>query len=185
MLEVEVVAMDEDGDEGRGALDFVWFNPEILVDVITSDGGPIAFADGSSGQTVYSTNHLLVTNEAEGRVILYVWLAGTDLVSSEGPAKCPVSNVLDVELAPMEYRCKIGSLFNNPWTTVQNPNDKEDCTVEDECQGATPLLPNLDSGTWSFLTVGSWAECWFRLTYPTPCIGLFDQGSILIFARAV
>jgi len=182
MVPVEVVAHDEDGDEGRGGLDFVWFNPEILVDVTTSDGGPIAFADGSSGQTVYSTNHLIVTNEAEGGVILYVWLAGTDLVSSEGPAKCPYDNTLNVD-QQMEYRCKIGSLFNNEWNYVDNPDDTRDCDFATDCQGADPVLNNYEYA--SFLTVGSWAECWFRLTYPTPCIGLFDQGQILIFARAV
>ena len=189
LLPVEVVATDEDGDEGRGALDFIWFNPEILVDVTTSDGGPISFADGSSGQTVYSTNHLIVTNEAEGGVILFVWIAGSDLVSSEGPAKCPDTNVLESD--NIEYRCKIGSLFGNEWEDLDNPDDTLSCKFwnsNTECQNSESLLGEENGWPFnhlSFLTVGSWAECWFRLTYPTPCIGLFDQGTIYIFARAV
>src|SRR3989344_3666802 len=190
LLPVEVVATDEDGDEGRGALDFIWFNPEILVDVTTSDGGPISFADGSSGETVYSSNHLIVTNEAEGGVILFVWIAGSDLVSSEGPAKCPDTNVL--ESTNIDYRCKIGSLFGNEWESLDNPDDTLSCKFwshgDTECQNSESLLGEENGWPFnhlSFLTVGSWAECWFRLTYPTPCIGLFDQGTIYIFARAV
>jgi len=183
LTDVEVVVPDVDGmDEGRGALDFIWFNPEILVDVSTSDGDPISFEPGSSGQTVYSTNHLIVTNEAEGGVLLYAWLAGTDLVSSTSPAKCPDSEILDVDTY-MEYRCKIGSLFSNEWNYVDNPDDTRDCDFAKDCQGADPLLT--DFKELSLLTVGSWAECWFRLFIPTPCIGTFDQGQILIYARAV
>jgi hypothetical protein len=86
----------------------------------------------------------------------------------------------------MEFRCKLGSIFDNDWRLVPNPNDKEDCTLV-ECQGAKPLssVDLTEGATASFLTVGSTAECWFRLNYPTPCIGLFDQGQIMIFARAI
>ena len=181
---VEVVVKDSNSEDGevRGALDFVWFNPEILVQVTTSDDAPITFEGGSSGQTIYSTNHLVVTNMAEGGVLLYAWLAGTDLVAPDG-GKCPVSNVLDVD-EYMEYRCKIGSLFSNAWNYVDNPDDTRDCDYGKDCQGADPLLQD-GLQDWSFLTVGSWAECWFRLLIPTPCIGTFDQGTIEIFARAV
>jgi hypothetical protein len=196
LLLVDVMTNELNGAEVRGALDQVWFNPTILVDVSTMDesgtsSGPSAFEDGSAGQTVYSTNHLVVTNEADGGVILYVWLAGTDLVSTDGLAKCPYSNIIDVEgavgqpNAGMEYRCKIGSFFNNDWTFLSNPDDTDHCGVWhwNECDGAKPLLP--DHQVESFLTAGSWAECWFRLTYPVPCIGTFDQGTILVFARAI
>jgi hypothetical protein len=188
----------------NNAMDFVYFNPEILVDVTTSDGSPISFAPGSAGSQVYSLNTLQVTNEAQGGVILYAWLAATDLTSSTGSALCPLSNVLSVVQGAvvggngpnaglytgMEYRCKIGTLMNNPWHYVTHPNDKEDCKLN-ECQGAEELLPDvtvISSGPHTdmgFLTVGSMAECWFRLTYPIPCIGSFDNGNILIYARAI
>lgn len=164
--------------------DQVWFNPEIMVDVFTSDGGPVAFDQGSSGQTVYSTNTLKIKNEAEGGVDLVAWIAGTDLVSSTPQAKCPASNVLDVENY-MEYRCKIGTLFNNPWNFVQNPDDTEECTIYG-CQGATPLTPNIVSSyPISILANGHTAECWFRLSIPTPCFGTYDLGEILVYARAI
>lgn len=180
--EIVVEATDKDGDVGVSVPDYVWFNPEISLDIWVEPDTVIEFAEGSSGETVYSTNTLRIKNEdLGGGVDVVLWLAGEDLTSSEGPAKCPHSNILDVE-EYMEYRCKIGTMMNNPWNPVPNPNDKLPCNIE-SCQGATPLLPNLPLP--SILGSGKTAECWFRLTYPTPCIGLFDQGQILIYARAL
>jgi hypothetical protein len=167
--------------EAESVPDLVFFNPEILIDVSTSDGDSVTFAQGSSGQTVYSTNTLMIKNEAEGGVDLVAWLAGTDLVSSTENAKCPYSNVLDVD-EYMDYRCKIGTLFNNPWNDVHNPDDTKDCTIS-SCQNALPLTPQALMP--SILANGHTAECWFRLYIPVPCFGTFDQGEILIYARAI
>ena len=170
------------------AIDFVYFNPEILVDVTTSNGEPLSFAPGSSSPDydkvyVYSTNTLMITNEAQGGVVLYGWLAGTDLTSSTGGALCPVNNVLNVA-DNMMYRCKVGTIFNNKWTSIPHPDDTQGCQL-DMCEGALPLLNDNDYQSMSLLTVGSTAECWFRLHYPLPCIGSFDGGQILVFARAI
>jgi hypothetical protein len=188
--EVLVQATDEAGATGNSPVQEWYFNPAIMIDVFTNDGQPITFDVGQPGQTVYSLNTLKIKNEAEGGVDLVAWLAGTDLTSPEVASKCPYSNVFDVEglLDPsgrqygIEYRCKIGTFFNNPWNFVQNPNDKLDCTL-DCCQGAKPLIP--DTGMVSIVANGHTAECWFRLTYPVPCVGDFTDGQILIYARAI
>jgi hypothetical protein len=180
--EVYVVATDEAGDEGTSPLQEWYFNPAIIIDVFTSDGNPVSFDTGTAGQTVYSTNTLKIYNDAEGGVDLAVWIAGTDLTSPDVAAKCPTSNVLDVDKY-LEYRCKIGTKFNNEWNYVPNPNDKEPCYCAwGPCQGAKPLTPNTLP---SILANQHTAECWFRLTYPVPCVGEFTDGQILIFARAI
>jgi len=209
--ELTVIAQGEDDTQcGESVPDQIWFNPEIFVDVFTSDMGPIAFGEGAAGQTVYSTNTLKIKNgdTVGAGVDIAVWLAGTDLTSSILPAKCPESNVLEAQ--QIEFRCKLGSIFNNPWHMVPNPNDKLPCNpVERQddgkpltysgdtkwieatdnyegpgtCQGALDIVP--DSNVENILYSGHTAECWFRLTYPVPCIGLFDNGQILIFARAI
>jgi hypothetical protein len=180
--EVLVTAWDQADETGDSPLQMWWFNPAIVLDVSTSDGGPIAFEDGASpGQMVYSTNSLFVENDAEGGVDLYAWIAATDLVDTSGAAKCPLSNVLESD--QMEYRCKIGTLFNDPWTELTNPDDSKPCTFAGTCQNAKPLLPNLAVG--SFILNGHTAECWFRITYPVPCVGTFDEGQVLLYVRAV
>jgi len=165
-----------------GAQDQIWFNPEISLDITPSYGGAIVFEDGSAGQTVYSTNYLSITNKAEGGVVLVPFLAVTNLVSEEGLAKCPATNIIDVA-TQMEYRCKIGTVFNNPWSLVTRPDDTGSCT-QTSCDGASPLLTGAYSDA-NYLTVDSSAECWFRLSYPVPCIGTFDQGEMIVYARAL
>jgi len=210
--ELTVVAEDQMGNTGESVPDQVWFNPEIYIDVFLSDGTAVEFEPGSAGQTVYSTNTLKIKNEdtSGAGVDIAVWLAGTDLVSSMLPAKCPDSNVLEAE--NIEFRCKIGTVMNNPWTKLPNPNDKEPCnpvakqddkpdeckvaegyrewddysdswTGKCTCQGAVDIVP--DAKIENILYAGHTAECWFRLTYPVPCVGMFDTGEILVFARAI
>jgi len=182
--EVLVTAWDQADETGDSPLQMWWFNPAIVLDVSTSDGGPIAFEDGASpGQMVYSTNSLFVENDAEGGVDLYAWIAATDLVDTSGAAKCPTSNVLESD--QMEYRCKIGTLFNDPWTPLTNPVDSMSCRFAQRCQNAQPLLPSDGLPLVSFILNGHTAECWFRITYPVPCVGTFDEGQVLLYVRAV
>jgi hypothetical protein len=181
---VFVRATDEIDGYGDSPIQQWYFNPAISVNVYTSDGDntPIQFETPfGAGQTVYSTNTLKIKNEAEGGVDLYVWIAGSDLISPEVPAKCPISNVLESD--NIEYRCKIGTMFNNPWHDLENPNDKLDCTKE-ACQAATRLLPDWDP-VLNVLGNQHTAECWFRLNWPVPCIGEFTDGMIYIYARAI
>lgn len=204
-MSITVIAEDQMGETGESVPDQVWFNPEIFIDVFVSSGTAIEFSEGSAGQTVYSTNTLKIKNELTDNagVDVAVWLAGTDLTSSVLPAKCPDSNVLEAE--KIEFRCKVGTVFNNPWHKVPNPNDKLSCNPvrkqnekpcvlkwndatdnyyeECTCQGALDIVP--DAGVENILYAGHTAECWFRLEYPVPCVGLFDMGEILVFARAI
>jgi hypothetical protein len=191
--QVWVVGKSQSGASGMSVLDNVWFNPAISLDIWTETSGTegtgtdsaISFPTGALGQTVYSPETLKIKNTADGGVDLVTWLAATDIEAASGtPAKCPDSNIIDVEKY-MEYRCKIGTIFNNPWNFTQNPNDKLDCTV-DNCQGATPLMPAF-LPTPSVLLNGHTAECWFRFTYPTPiCVGDFTEGGeVIIYARAI
>jgi len=177
---VTVIAEDQAGETGESVPDQVWFDPAVSVDVFTSDGGPVSFADGWPGQTVYSTNTLKIHNGSDGGVDLFAWIAGSDLESSTSPSKCPDSNVLESD--NIEYRCKIGTIFNNQWTELQNPNDKLACKIAG-CQGATPLLAN--QPYLSIIGADHTAECWFRLTYPVPCVGTFDTGTVYIYVRAI
>jgi len=183
--DVTVVVDSTSSGMAASVPDEIYFNPAVSVDVFTSDGSPVSFPPVSSGQTVYSTNTLKILNDGDGGVDLLAWIAGTDLTSSTTPALCPITNALDVEKY-MDYRCKIGTIFNNPWHDLPNPNGKTDCDKWD-CQGAQPLMPDVlkNDKVPSVLMSGHTAECWFSLTYPTPCIGTFDQGEILVFARAI
>ena len=176
---VTVIAEDQSAETGESVPDQIWFDPAIEVDVFTSDGGPVAFADGWPEQTVYSTNTLKIHNAADGGVVLAAWIAGSDLTSSESPSKCPVTNVLDSD--NIEFRCKSGVYFENEWETLDNPDDTKDCKLND-CQGADPIVKDIFH---QFILPDSTAECWFRLTYPVPCVGLFDQGSIYVYVRAL
>jgi hypothetical protein len=184
---VVVKAFDQVENEGVSVPDNVWLNPAITLDIYVEPGDTLTFPEGTPGQTVYSEQTLKIKNTAEGGVDLIAWLAATDLFAADGAAKCPESNIINVE-DWMEYRCKIGTIFNNPWSYVQNPNDKEDCTV-DECQNAQPLLPTIweQQHLPSVLLNQHTAECWFRFTYPTPlCVGDFSMGGeIIIYARAI
>jgi hypothetical protein len=181
---VIVKAFDQMDNEGASVPDFVYLNPAITLDIVANPGDVITFPEGTPGQTVYSEQTLQIKNTAEGGVDLVAWMSGTDLFAADGAAKCPETNIIDVD-EYMEYRCKIGTIFNNPWTKVPNPNDKESCTVE-ECQNAKPLLPDYLPLP-SVLANMHTAECWFRFTYPTPiCVGDFTEGGELrIYARAI
>jgi hypothetical protein len=184
---VVVKAFDQVENTGISVPDNVWLNPAITLDIWTEPGDTVTFPAGTPGQTVYSESTLKIKNTADGGVDLVTWLAGTDLFASDGAAKCPDSNIIDVEKY-MQYRCKIGTYFNNPWTNVPNPNDKLDCDL-DGCQGSSPLLPTLLQSDHipSILANQHTAECWFRFTYPTPiCVGDFaNGGEIIIYARAI
>ena len=83
-----------------------FFNPEVSVTVETSDGAPtIEFEEALPGETAYSTNKLRITNDAEGGVNVFLFLAASDLVDPEhSGAKCPDSNVLHVGCPEDEQR---------------------------------------------------------------------------------
>jgi hypothetical protein len=101
-----------------------WFNPAVVLSLATNDGQhSITYETGYPGQTVMSTNKLVVTNMAEGGVDLWAFIAADDLTDpSHSGALCPVSNVLDVETS-MEYRCKIGTFEDDTWHHMTNKDN--------------------------------------------------------------
>jgi len=169
-----------------------FFNPEIIIDVSLAQGGEgasLEFETGVPGQTVYATDTLLIKNCAEGGVDLMVWMAGRDLLATSSEAKCPDSQVLAI--SNVDFRCKIGTLFNDVWTPMPYYNSNLECISSDgKCKGAEPLLEGSDNELPfedGLLANGHTAECWFRLTYPEPiCYGEFSaEQAVLIIARAI
>ncbi len=193
-MTVNIEAFDQSGSVSTDGISQLWFfNPEVLLLLDTNNGASaIQYESGVPGQTVYSTNKLLVTNLAEGGVDLAAYIAASDLTDpSHFAAKCPVSNVLDVEtagtlLAPqgLDYRCKVGTNADNNYQNIRNKDNSAGCS-KTECAGATPLLAEAPNTAPTILYNMHTAECQFRLTYPVPCVGSFTEGSIYIIVRAI
>jgi len=184
-VEVTVEVTDEAGLIGTSVPENVWLNPAVSLDFTVVPDDSITFPGGTCEQVVYSPDTLKIKNTAEGGVDLAVWLAGTDLEAADGAAKCPYSNIIDVDQF-LDFRCKIGTDMDNTWRKVPNPNDKLSCgPVHSDCQGAAPLTLSDPTGH-SILGNMHTAECWFRFTYPCPCVGDFEEGGdIIIYARAI
>src|SRR3989338_318275 len=191
-MTVNIEAFDQSGSVSTDGISQLWFfNPEVLLFLDTNNGAPaIQYESGVPGQTVYSTNKLLVTNLAEGGVDLAAYIAASDLTDpTHFAAKCPVSNVLDVEtagtlVAPqgMDYRCKVGTDAEKNFNDKTNKNNAAGCTSA-SCAGAMPLIRETAAPT--RLLNQHTAECQFRLTYPVPCVGSFTEGSVYILVRAI
>ena len=190
---VNIEARDQSGSVSTDAIAQSWFmNPAVTLDLDTNDGAnSIWYEYGVPGQTVYSGNKLVITNLAEGGVDLLIFIAADDLTDpTHFAAKCPVSNVLDVE-ENMEYNCKIGTMKDEDWNGIENKDTKEGCHcvvsldptehLDGHCYGATPLLEEY----LPILMNQHEAECQFRLTYPIPCVGSFTEGLIHIIVRAI
>jgi len=192
---INIQAMDLAGTVSDNGIAQTWFfNPAIMLELKTNDGAPsVEFEPGYPGQTVMSTNKLMIENLAEGGVDLWAFIAADDLTDpSPSAAKCPISNVLDVEglTSPaglkygMEFRCKIGALEDDGWHWITNKDTSRDCgSVNGGCLGAQAIL-NIAPNYNIIKNQGS-AECQFRLTYPVPCIGDFTEGAFHVIVRAL
>jgi hypothetical protein len=204
MSAITVEVYDSVNDLYAATEDQMWyFNPAVSLDISLSEGGAIEFEEGYAGDLVYSTNRLLLENAAEGGVDIAVWLGGTDLTSPDMAAKCPWSNVLDVEGVEgvsehwdgMQFRCNLdnGLYIEQCWQQVKNKNVKLDCdkvwegsevcefSHEAMCLGLNPLF----NGIPNILENGHEADCSFKLEYPVPCIGDFTDGNLIILMRAI
>jgi hypothetical protein len=169
-----------------------YFNPAVSISVTLSEGSSVEFEPGYAGETVYSTNKLLLENAAEGGVDIAIWIGGTDLTSPSMAAKCPFTNVLDVESA-MQFKCNLdnGLYVEQMWQCVENKNLKLGClmysdgingaTEDEQCLGLNPLFAAHNN----VLENGHEADCSFKLTYPVPCIGEFTGGNLVILMRAI
>ena len=188
---VNIQANDQAGAVTDDGISQTWFfNPAIMIDLSTNNGySSIKFEPGLPGQTVMSTNKLVVTNLAEGGVDLWAFIAADDLTDpTHSGAKCPISNVLDVngdgEYDGMEYRCKIGTFEDDNWHNIPNKDTSEECN-RFKCLGAESLIETGPLDNYSIIKNKATAECQFRLTYPVPCIGSFIEGNFHIIVRAL
>jgi len=180
--------------------DQMWFmNPAVSLDISLSSGSGVEFEPGYAGDLVYSINKLMLENAAEGGVDIAVWLGGTDLTSPDMAAKCPYSNILDVEGIDqwdgMQFRCNLdnGLYVEQDWQQIKNKNIKEECEYVSEgtipsvshshehCLDLNPLFHQRNN----ILVNGHEADCSFKLQYPVPCIGDFTAGNLVILMRAV
>jgi len=194
---VTVTVNDVNGNTATTDPQTWYFNPEVSIMVDTSDGEAITFGVGHAGDLVYSINSLTLKNMAEGGVDIAVWLGGTDLSSPDMTAKCPVSNILDVEgtnqwpvVDGMAFRCTLdnGVFGEQYWQQVENKNIKEECEYASagfpflsRCLELNPLFFSHSN----VLENGHEASCIFKLKYPVPCIGEFTEGNLIILMRAI
>jgi hypothetical protein len=192
-LDITVSVYDESDEMGTTDPQTWTFNPAIGIQ-ITSD--PIMFPQAAAGATVYSEHDLVIENPVDGKVAVAIWLGGTDLYSPSMAARCPWSNVLDVD-KQMDFRCKLndGIYFDQIWHDVKNKDltDVLGCWMpvgtDGTCFGLNPIFnhdrPAMPLPLWNILLPGDKASCEFKLTYPVPCVGEFDTGSLYILLRAV
>jgi len=204
-LMISIEANDQEGAVTDDGIAQTWyFNPPVMIDLNTNNGAnTIQFEEGYPGQTVMSKNKLIIDNLSGGGVDLWAFIAGDDLTDPEhSGAKCPVSNVLDIE--NMQFRCKIGTLEDDGWDCMVNKDTSDSCgwhkgeckiwttttpkkcLVWDQylqCLGAKPVLAGLTD--LSIIKNQASAECQFRLTYPVPCIGDFIEGAFHIIVRVL
>jgi hypothetical protein len=169
-----------------------YFNPAITVNVGLSSGTAISFPPAQAGQTVYSTNTLMISNNATGGVDLAVYLVGADLTDSTGVGLCPTSNVLNV--SNMAYRCKVGTYMSEVYTPISHLKEANlchdliarKCLVQDFWTPYNDLLPDASSAFTSLLYNGHTAECWFQLKVPVPCMGTFSAAKAVdVLVRAI
>jgi hypothetical protein len=179
-----------------------YFNPAISISISFDSGTSISFPAAQAGQTVYSTNTLMIKNTAAGGVDLAAYLTGNDLRDTSGIGLCPDSNVLDV--TNLAYRCKVGTYMSEQFTPFQHLNSKDSCYdlsvrecmvdgtyCEKQCKDLTncaynDLLPDASSEFTSILYNGHTAECWFQLKVPFPCIGTFSAANAVdVLVRAI
>lgn len=175
------------------------FNPAISMQVTTSDNQPISFRTVNPGEWVESSNYVKIKNTAEGGVNLWVWIAGnsTGLFGSTNASICPTTNVLDWhrDVDPLgntvvadndpdtgvAYRAVSGTL-QTPWLWMRTYNQDAGCSITN-CFDGMPLPSDIVGR--NVLTNNGEANVYFKIHYPVPCSGTFNQGSMLIIAKAV
>jgi hypothetical protein len=199
--DITVRAYDEAGEMDETPVEAWDFNPPVTLDIT----GEVLFPQAPAGNTVYSDETLVIKNGGD-KVAIAVWLGGTDL-SGDVAARCPWSNVLDVDKY-MDFRCTLndGVYIDECWKPVNNKDltDELGCWVPlvgdgecgdpiltaNTCFDLMPLFypmpvtvnPVMRA---NILFPQDKAECEFRLEYPVPCVGTFTDGHLVILMRAV
>jgi len=167
-----------------------YFNPAISISISFDSGSSVLFPHTQPGQTVYSTNTLIIKNTAAGGVDLAAYLVGNDLYDTSGVALCPDSNILSV--TNIAYRCKVGTFMSERYTPLQHLKEAAVCRDFDarHCLVDTvvhnDLLPDASNAITSVLYNQHQAECWFQLKVPVPCAGTFTNPSAIeVLVRAL
>jgi hypothetical protein len=181
MSTITLRAYDVQGESSQGGVEpsEMWnFNPQISMSVFTTDGQPLHFEQKNAGETAYLSGGQRLKIKNTGEAILWTYLAGSDLTSSSGVAKCPTTNVLSIN--NMEYYA-ISGTQQSGWVTMPRFDENAACNFL-SCKNANKLVTSAPEDA---LAPNSEIEVNFRLTYPVPCIGTFDQGTIYVIAKAV
>jgi Mg-chelatase subunit ChlD len=177
--EITIAVYDINNNMILGNHKEIWFfNPGISLDVNTTDGQPIQFEEGGAGDIVHSINHIIVKNLGDGGLNLWMYIAGTDLYGI-GAAKCPKTNKIDIENW-MQFRGWTGTISGN-WTYMSEYDENDGCKLFGTCYGGLPVPENATN----VLTNNDILEVEFKLEYPMPCIGKFDDGSIIIIGKPI
>lgn len=186
---ITVEATDLDGEMGVMAEAERWFlNPVIA---LTTDGS-LTFENVRPGTSSYSDT-MLVTNDADtgSGVMLDMFVSGTDFYdSSSSGAKCPVSNVLDLDA--FSYFAANGAYS----TLLDSRSDTEGYVQIAYGDSFSPLFygnneimqtPVQYNGyaAGNILAPGASMALTFRLNLPEPCNGDFDTGSIYFWGEAI
>lgn len=176
-----------------------FFNPGIALSVETTDELPIHFEDAGPGEWAHSENHIKIMNVGEGGVNLWMYIAGTNLYGTDGAAKCPWSNVLEIEnmwfrgwsgtLDPSDIGiCRREDLDFDCWRWMPEYDENDGCDMacdsyKPRCYGGKTLPGRHPMD--NVLTNGGLMEVEFKILYPVPCVGTFSNGEILIFGKAI
>jgi len=146
----------------------------------------------------FSENSLVITNT--GVPNLWPFIAGTNFYATDGMAKCPFTNELHAN--QFEYRA-LGGTYDSGWRVMPqySPNlgcsgvdlgsECPMCPIFGQCRGGCRIptgttstidgsCPGLD-----ILSPGHMIDVRFKIVWPTPCIGEFDDGQFYVIARAV
>jgi hypothetical protein len=189
---VTVQVSELSGSAAQAVVQKWYFNPAISISISFDSGSSIQFPPAQAGQTVYSTNTLMIKNTAAGAVDMAVYLVGNDLRDTSGIGMCPDTNVLNIN--DMAYRCKVGTYMSEVYQNISHIKEANTCKdlaarkclVQDSWPLLNDLLPDASSAFTSILYNGHTAECWFRLSVPIPCIGTFSAANAVeVLVRAI
>ena len=186
-----------------------FFNPALSMKVNTSDGKAISFeqlpygAETPEERTIHSLNKIQVTNDAEGGVNMWMFVAGTDIYSPGELSLCPTTNRIEImsrdfdgdgsnELTHslMQYRGWSGTQWpaGEGWEDMNKYDINDACVVWGTCYGGVPVPKGIYHGGTpldNVLTNRGTLEMEFKLTYPLPCFGSFTNGTIYVLGKAI
>jgi hypothetical protein len=128
----------------------------------------------------FSTNKIVVENI--GTTTLWTFIAATNFYDSTGMAKCPWTNSLSAN--QFEYRAIQGS-WDSGWRVMPAYAPNMECsgpTLYDTCRGACRIATGCP---FDVLAPMNHIEVALKVVWPTPCIGTFDTGDIVVIVRAI